>query len=135
MPKQVRTRSVSAAQARAYLAKAEEYLAAAADSLEARRLIAATSLAIHSAINAADAVTGVRLGRRAAGQDHDEALRLLGQSGADGAEMARHLSRLLPLKTRTEYDPDEIPLSTAEKAVERAGNCVALARRVVAAGS
>ena len=79
MPKQVRTRPVSGAQARAYLSKAEEYLAAAAESLEARRLIAATSLAIHSAINAADVVTGVRLGRRAAGQDHDEALSLLTQ--------------------------------------------------------
>jgi hypothetical protein len=47
------------------VAKAEEYLAAAAESLEARRLIAATSLAIHSAINAADPVTGSRLGTRA----------------------------------------------------------------------
>ena len=93
--------------------------------------IAATSLAIHSAINAADAVTGVRLGRRAAGRDHDEALSLLGQAGADGAEVARHLARLLPLKTKAEYEPDEIPQSAAEKAVERARNCVAVARRVV----
>jgi hypothetical protein len=134
-PKQFRTRSVSAAQARAYLSKAEEYLAAAAESLEARRLIAATSLAIHSAINAADVVTGVRLGRRAAGQDHDEALSLLSQAGADGAEVASQLSRLLLLKTKTEYEPDEIPRSVAEKAVERARTCVVSARRVVAAQS
>ncbi len=117
------------------MSKAEEYLAAAAESLEARRLIAATSLAIHSAINAADVVTGVRLGRRAAGQDHDEALSLLSQAGADGAEVARQLSRLLLLKTRTEYEPDEIPPSVAEKAVERARTCVVSARRVVAAQS
>jgi hypothetical protein len=115
------------------MSKAEEYLAAAAESLEARRLIAATSLAIHSAINAADVVTGVRLGRRAAGQDHDEALSLLSQAGADGAEVAGQLSRLLLLKTRTEYEPDEIPPSVAQKAVERARTCVASARRVVAA--
>jgi hypothetical protein len=114
------------------VAKAEEYLAAAAESLEARRPIAATSLAIHSAINAADAVTGARLGTRAAGRDHDEALSLLSQAGADGAEVARHLARLLLLKTKAEYESDEIPASAAEKAVERARNCVAVARRVVA---
>ena len=135
MAKQVRIRQVGAAQARAYVVKAEEYLAAARESLEARRPIAATSLAIHSATNAADAVTGVRLGRRAAGQDNDEVLRLLDQAGADGAEVARHLARLLPLKTKAEYEPDEIPASTAEKAVERARTCVAVARRVVASRS
>jgi len=49
---------VSAAQVRAYAGKADEYLAAAASELEAGRSITATSLAIHAAINAADAVTG-----------------------------------------------------------------------------
>lgn len=38
---------------RAYVAKAEEYLAAASSELEAGRSIAATSLAIHAGINAA----------------------------------------------------------------------------------
>jgi hypothetical protein len=131
VPEHTRTRPVGATQAQAYVAKAEEYLAAATESLEAQRPIAATSLAIHSAINAADAITGARLGTRAAGQDHDEALRLLDQAGADGAEVARHLARFLPLKTKAEYDPDEIPHSAAEKAVERAHNCMAVARRVV----
>jgi hypothetical protein len=77
VPDQVRTRAVSVAQVRAYVRKAEEYLAAATDELEAGRPIAATSLAIHAAINAADAVTGRRIGRRAAGQDHDQVLSLL----------------------------------------------------------
>ena len=54
--------------------KAEEYAAAAASELEAERHIAATSLAIHAAINAADAVCGSRLGQRAAGEDHDQVL-------------------------------------------------------------
>ena len=132
VPKQVRTKPVNANQARAYVWKAEEYLAAADDSLEARRLIAATSLAIDAASNAADALTGVRVGRRAAGHDHDEALDLLGQAGADGAEVAKELARLLPLKTRAEYDPADIPRSTAEKTVERARHCVAIARGAVA---
>ncbi len=51
MPRQTRVRPVTPSQARAYLAKATEYLDAAEASLEAGRRIAATSLAIHAAIN------------------------------------------------------------------------------------
>ena len=130
MPKQPRTRIVSASQARSYVAKANEYLAAAANELDAGRPIAATSLAIHAAINAADAVTGMRIGRRAAGQDHDEALKMLREAGQDGAEVERNLARLLPLKTKTEYEPDDIPRAEASRAVERATRCVAVAIRV-----
>jgi hypothetical protein len=61
---------VSVAQALAYAAKAEEFLAAGTTELKEGRTIAATSLAIHAGINAADALSGVRLGKRAAGQDH-----------------------------------------------------------------
>ncbi len=129
----MRTRPVSATLARSYVAKAEEYLAAATDELEAGRSIAATSLAIHAAINAADAVTGVRMGRRAAGQDHDQVLALLREAGQDGAEVEPNLGRLLPLKTKTEYEPDDIPQAEARRAVERAGRCVAVAARVVQA--
>jgi hypothetical protein len=118
-----------------YLAKAEEYATAAVSELEAERGIAATSLAIHAGINAADAVCGLRLGRRAAGQDHDEVLKLLRQAGDDGIELEKHLRRLLPMKTKAEYDPDDIPLSTASKAVDRAEKCVAIARRIVTSRS
>ena len=96
----MRTRAVSGAQVRAYAAKADEYAAAAANELEAGRNIAATSLAIHAAINAADAVCGARLGRRSAGEDHEQALVLLREAGQDGAVVETDLARLLPLKTR-----------------------------------
>jgi hypothetical protein len=131
LTKQPRTRSVRPAQGRSYLRKAEEYLAAAENELEAERGIAATSLAIHAAINAADAICGVRLGKRAAGQDHDQAGELLKEAGRDGADLGKDLRRLLPMKTKAEYDPDDIPLSAASKAVGRAQRCVAIARRVV----
>ncbi|MGH9110768.1 MAG: HEPN domain-containing protein [Acidimicrobiales bacterium] len=133
MPKQTRTRPVNAAQARAYVSKAEEYLSAATSELDADRPVAATSLAIHAGINAADAVTGVRLGQRAAAQDHDEALLLLRTAGPDGTAVATELARLLPMKTRAEYAPDDIPKSDASKAVERARRIVAVARRIAAA--
>lgn len=121
---------MNAAQARAYVSKAEEYFSAATSELGADRRIAATSLAIHAGINAADAVTGMRLGQRAAGQDHDEALVLLRAAGPDGTAVAKDLARLLPMKTRAEYEPDDIPKSDASKAVERARRIVEVARRL-----
>jgi uncharacterized protein YbjQ (UPF0145 family) len=128
----MRTRTVTGSQARSYLSKAEEYLAASENELAQERGIAATSLAIHAAINAADAVCGVRIGRRAAGTEHDQVIALLGEAGKDGSEVAKDLRRLLPLKTKAEYDPDDIPLSAAPRAVGRARRCVTVARRVVA---
>ncbi len=125
-----RTRPVSAAQVRAYAAKAKEFAETAASALEAGRNIAATSLAIHAGINSADAVCGARLGQRAAGEDHDQVLALLSKAGPDGAEIMRDLRRLLPLKTTTEYEPDDIAPSAAAKAVERAQRCAAVAQRV-----
>ncbi|MGE4163949.1 MAG: DNA-binding protein [Vicinamibacterales bacterium] len=130
MPKPARTRPVTGAQVRSYAAKAEEFAEAAASELAEGRNIAATSLAIHAGINAADAVCGARLGLRAAGEDHDQVLTLLRQAGSDGAEVGRELGRLLSLKTKAEYEPDDIAPSVATKAVERAQRCVAVARRV-----
>ena len=125
-----RTKAVSAAQVRSFAGKAAEFSEAAASDLAAGRNIAATSLAIHAGINAADTVCGARLGHRSAGGDHDEVLVLLRQAGPDGAEVERELRRLLPLKTKAEYDPDDIASSTATKAVERAQRCVVVAQRV-----
>src|SRR3546814_15141163 len=71
------------------------------------RNIAATSLAIHAGINSADAVCGARLGKRAAGEDHDQVLALLRQAGPDGVEVERELRRLLPPQTKAEYRSEE----------------------------
>jgi hypothetical protein len=67
---------------------------------------------------------------RATGQDHDRAGELLKEAGRDGAEVNKDLRRLLPMKTKAEYDPHDIPLSVASKAVG-ALRCVTVARRVV----
>ena len=134
MPRPMRTKPVSGAQVRAYAGKAEEYAEAAASEIEAGRYIAATSLAIHAGINAADAVCGARLGERAAGEDHDQVLTLLRQAGPDGTKVEKELRRLLPLKTKAEYEPDDVAPGVATKAIERAQRCVAVAR-TVAAGS
>lgn len=132
MPRPPRTKPVSSAQIRAYAAKADEFADAAASEVLAGRHIAATSLAIHAAINAADAVCGARLGERAAGEDHDHVLTLLRQAGPDGAKVDKELRRLLPLKTRVEYEPDDVAPGVATKAVERAERCAQVARAVAA---
>jgi HEPN domain-containing protein len=135
MAKHTRSRVVTAQQTRSYLSKAEEFIDAATAELAAERTIAATSLAIHAAINAADAVTGARTGRRAAGPGHDEVLALLRDAGRDGMEVERNLVRLLPMKTRAEYEPDAIAASAARTAVDRARRCVDVARKVVRASA
>ena len=114
-----------------YLSKSEEYLAAAERELGEGLHIAATSLAVHAGINAADAVCGIRLGRRSGGQNHDEVVGLLDTAGADGKELAKEFGRLIPLKTKAEYDPVDVSKTDAGRAVERARRCVAIARRVV----
>jgi hypothetical protein len=73
------------------------------------------------------------LGVRAAGQDHDEAIRLLRTAGPDGVTVAKDLVRLLAMKTRAEYEPDDIPKSDAAKSVERARRIVEVARSVESA--
>ena len=132
VPSQPRTRSVSRAQVRSYAGKAQEYLEAAEASLADGRYIAATSLAVHAGISAGDAICGARTGRRSADQDHARAVALLGDAGPEGKAAARHLGRLLPLKTRAEYEPDDVPKSIATKAVRAATEIVAIAQRVVA---
>jgi len=131
VPRHARTRRASAAQGRSYLGKAEEFLAAAQESLDNGRTVAATSLAVHAGINAADAITSARMGQRAAGPGHDEAFVLLEQAGPEGKSAATHLRRLLPLKSRAEYDPDDVPRSTAAKAVSWAEKVVTTAKRVI----
>ncbi|HEV8627185.1 MAG TPA: hypothetical protein VG034_22295 [Acidimicrobiia bacterium] len=97
MPKQIRTRQVTPPQARAYLSRRRSIWTPPWLNWRGR-VIAAASLAVHAGINAADAVTGMRLGQRAAGQDHDEVLALLRQAAVDGASVERDLDRLLPMK-------------------------------------
>jgi hypothetical protein len=132
VPKPQRTRVVTASQVRAYAGKSQEFADAAAAELAAGRAIAATSLAIHAVIIAGDAVCGARLGIRAAGDDHSGAITLLRQAGTDGADIERDLRRLLPLKTQTEYEPDDIGITTATNAVERSTRCAAIAFRIAA---
>lgn len=130
MAKSLQTRPVSKAQIRSYLAKSVEFFDAASAELEAGRPIAATSLAIHAAINAADVVCGAVIGERSAGQDHQQALVLLQRCGPAGGDLARSLTRLLPLKSRAEYEPHGVTLTQADICIKRAASCRLIAEQV-----
>ena len=80
MPREGRTRRVTQQQVRSHLGKAEEFLAAARESSAAGHTLAATSLAVHAAISAEDAICGARTDQRAAGTDHAQATVLLEQA-------------------------------------------------------
>ena len=113
-----------------YAAKATEYAAAAEAELVSGRFTAATSLAVHAAICASDAVCGARLGVRSVGERHQDVLDLLRRAGPDGVAIDVELRRLLPLKNGAEYEPDEVSHGTASRAVSRARRCAEVARVV-----
>jgi uncharacterized protein (UPF0332 family) len=128
VPRRSKTVALNATDVRAYAAKAEEYLEAAIENLEEGRHNAATSAAIHAGINAADAILGALQGMRSSDPDHGRAVDLLDASGKDGKDAAKHLARLIPLKTKAEYDPGAVPRSKAESAVKSATRLVEIAR-------
>jgi hypothetical protein len=99
---------------------------------EARtRRVAATSLAVHAGVSACDAICGARTGQRAAGSDHGQAVELLNQAGREGKDAGRVLTRLVPLKNRAEYEPEDVPKMMAGRAVDQAERIVQIARTVV----
>lgn len=131
VPRRSKTVALSASDARAYATKAEEYLEAAEDALRIGRYNAATSAAIHAGINAADAITGALRGVRSSDPDHSRAVDLLEATGKDGKDASKHLARLIPLKTKAEYDPGTVPRTKAESAVKSAARMVEIARRLL----
>ncbi len=127
-----RTRPVTPHQALQFATKAEEFLRTAEQALAERWYSPAAGNAVHAGINACDAILGLRVGERAAGQDHDEVVRMVAALPQIGADAANRLRRLLSVKTRAEYDPTPVSATDATQACERARVLVELAQRIVA---
>jgi uncharacterized protein (UPF0332 family) len=119
-------------EAQLHLAKALEFLEAAEDNLEQRRYNAATSDAIISAINSKDAVCLTLTGRTNKSDNHADAVPELKRAGQAGAQLSPTFSRLLRLKTRSQYAPLLVASSHANKAVEWAQRMLSGAQDVVA---
>lgn len=126
-----RTRPVSKAEARLFAGKAEEFLAAAEYAASEGHNNAAAGNAVHAGISACDAILGSRTGVRSAGPDHSDVVPLIAALPDVGHEAAATLRRLLPLKTKAEYDPAPVSAADAIRAVQQASRLVALAREVL----
>lgn len=110
------------------LAKAEEFLDNAellAD--DAGRRNAAASLFVEAGIAAADVLCCRRLGEHAQGQDHNDAVSLLGRVDTD---LAKHLRTLLTNKSQISYSAQVLAASEFKK-VQRAAVQLAQAARQV----
>ena len=120
--------------ARAFLTKAEEYLASAEDSLAAERYTAAAGKAIHAGVSAKDAILTALTGTTSKGKDHATAARelrtALGQrENAVTAEKA--LRELVSAKSAVEYGTALITAAKAEPLIRRARTLAELAAQIV----
>ena len=121
MPRPPRTRAVRKEVYRTYLAKSQEFLRAAQDSLRRGDHDACVSAAIHSGINLADALTAFYLRMRSAGESHEEALALLRRvplPPAGSERIVHHLSALLDVKNAAEYEDRLLRAKEAEAAMK-----------------
>ena len=82
---------------------------------------AAVACAVHSGISMADALAVFYLGKRSAAQEHEEAVALLLQVGIDRREVERassHLTELLKVKNRAEYEERLLGQRNSEQAMK-----------------
>ena len=119
------------------LAQAESFLLAAElivgdDSDDATPSVAA-SLAVLGGIATSDAACCARLGVRARGQSHSEAVDLLGTVEPRGADMAKDLQRLLNRKDDSQYGVAFVSAAEATRMVGWAKRLLGHARRAVEA--
>ncbi|HET7355380.1 MAG TPA: HEPN domain-containing protein [Nocardioidaceae bacterium] len=120
-------------EARLHLEKAREFLDAAQGSLDREQFNAATSNAVISGINSKDAICLRLTGATRNSDGHNEAIAELKAAGPAGAKLAPTLSRLLKLKTKSQYQSVSVAASDARKAVEWAVRLLEGAEEVVAA--
>jgi hypothetical protein len=132
-----RIRSCDRSDALNRLAQAESFLLAAElivddDTDDATPSVAA-SLAVLAGIAASDAACCARLGVRARGQSHAEAVELLGTVEPRGADMAKDLQRLLNRKDDSQYGVAFVSAAEAGRMVGWAKRLLGLAGRAVEA--
>ncbi len=129
--RRTQTRPAPAANARAYVDKAREFLRAAEDSLQLGNRVAAAGNAVHAGIGAADAITASRVAVVWQGEHSQAPAHLEKVGGEEGRKAAPHLRRRLPLKNRAEYDPEPISAAEAKAAITAAARMVRIAEPTV----
>lgn len=123
--------------AKAFLKKAEEYVASAEDNLDLERYTPAAGDAIHAGINAKDAIVTILTGATSKGKDHAAAAKELKQALAnrpDASTAERALRELIGVKADVEYGTTPITRAKAEPLARRARTLVDLAAEIVRLG-
>ena len=119
------------------LAQADAYLVAATlvvdDGTDSANPGVAASLAVLAGIAASDAACCARLGKRARGQSHLEAVALLKTVSPHGAAMAKDLERLVARKDAAHYAATLLPPAEATRMVTWATRLVQQAGAAVEA--
>jgi HEPN domain-containing protein len=112
-----------------YIVKAEEFLKTANDSLQNNRYNSAVTNAIHSAINALDALTTKFKSKRGS-DDHTEVLSLVQGilSPAQYEEIKKQFTSLISKKNTSEYQPDLMDVKDAREAIKCAERILIKAR-------
>ena len=130
-----RTQSCDRSDALTRLAQSEAFLLASEliiddDSDDATPSVAA-SLAVLAGIAASDAACCARLGVRARGQSHTEAVDLVRTVEPSGVDMAKDLQRLLNRKDDSQYGLAFVSSAEASRMVNWAKRLLAHAQRVI----
>ncbi|MEE8184799.1 MAG: HEPN domain-containing protein [Thermodesulfobacteriota bacterium] len=120
MTPKLQTRDVTKSLYINYLKRAEECLHAAKYSFDNQEWNAATINAIHSCIAACDAMCVYFLGKRHAGESHNDAVALFKtiKSGGEINTNANRIARILRIKNMAEYEERLVYRSEAEKALK-----------------
>ena len=129
-----RTQPCTAEQARKRLADARKFLELAelaGGESDATSSNVATANAALAGIAAADAACCRALGERSRGDDHRDALALVGQVSPGGPDAANALGRLLALKNDAEYGLTSISKTKRESALRQARKLVEFAEAVL----
>lgn len=114
---------------RGRLAKAQQFKAVADDALaladdEKDIADAVVTLLVHAGIAASDAICAKALHEHAKGENHKDAATLL---QTVNPEAARHLLRLLGMKTRAGYGHDPVNKTQLEQAARSAATLIEIA--------
>ena len=121
MAPKLRTRDVAKSFHTNYLKRAQEYLHAAKNSFAISEWNAATINAIHACIAGCDAMCVYFLGKRHAGEDHNDAVSLFKTIKAGDEELntnANRILRILRIKNMAEYEERLVYKSEAEKVLK-----------------
>jgi hypothetical protein len=117
--------------------QAEAYLVAAklaAGETGAPWAAVAAGNAVLAGIAASDAICCLRIGERPRGDNHQEAMALLGRATPDGSRLAQALERLLGIKDQSHYGVELLTSDRARSAVRQASRLTARAREELERG-